>query len=45
MKWILLILVLGVGYAIYTGNMGGARDAAGNYNKILTTKPTSATKN
>ncbi len=38
MKWILLLLVLGIGYAIYTGNMGGARDAASNYNKILGTK-------
>ena len=30
-----LILVIIVGYAIYTDNMGGARDAAGNYNKIM----------
>ncbi len=35
MKWIIIILVLVVGYAIYTNNMGGARDAAGNYNKIM----------
>jgi len=38
MKWIMLLFVLGIGYAIYTGNMGGARDAASNYNKILGTK-------
>lgn len=35
MKWIILILILVVGYAIYTNNMGGARDAASNYNKIM----------
>ncbi len=35
MKWIITILVVIVGYAIYTNNMGGARDAAGNYNKIM----------
>jgi heme A synthase len=35
MKWIIAILVIIVAYAIYTDNMGGARDAASNYNKIL----------
>jgi hypothetical protein len=35
MKWIIIILVLIVGYAIYSDNMGGARDAASNYNKIM----------
>ena len=35
MKWIITILILIVGYAIYTDNMGGARDAAGNYNKVM----------
>jgi heme A synthase len=35
MKWLILIFVVVIGYAIYTGNMGGARDAAGNYNKIM----------
>ncbi len=35
MKWVITILVVIVGYAIYTNNMGGARDAAGNYNKIM----------
>jgi len=39
MKWFLLIVVLFVGYAILTNNMGGARDAAGNYNKLLGSKP------
>lgn len=39
MKWFIIILILVVGYAIFTGNMGGARDAASNYNKILTGKP------
>jgi len=41
MKWVILILVIAVGYAIFTDNMGGARDAAGNYNKLLGSKPTS----
>ncbi len=35
MKWVIIIFVIFVGYAIYTGNMGGARDAAGNYSKIM----------
>ena len=35
MKWIISVLAIVIAYAIYTGNMGGARDAAGNYNKIL----------
>ena len=35
MKWFIIILVVGVGYAIITGNMGGAKDAAGNYNKVM----------
>lgn len=35
MKWIITILVIIVVYAIYTDNMGGARDAASNYNKVL----------
>ena len=35
MKWIIAILIIIVDYAIYTNNMGGARDAASNYNKIL----------
>lgn len=35
MKWFLILFALGIGIAIYTGNMGGAKDAAGNYNKIM----------
>ena len=35
MKWAIIILALIVGYAIWTGNMGGAKDAASNYNKVL----------
>ena len=35
MKWFLIILAVVVAIAIYTGNMGGAKDAAGNYNKIM----------
>lgn len=31
MKWIFLILIIVIGYMIYTGNMGGARDATQNY--------------
>lgn len=35
MKWVIAIFVIIVAYAIYTDNMGGARDAASNYNKVL----------
>ena len=35
MKWVILILVIIVGYAIYKDHMGGAREAGGNYNKIM----------
>ncbi len=45
MKWFILILALAIGYAIFTGNMGGARDAAGNYNKLLSSKPVANPKN
>ena len=37
MKWIISIFVIVIAYAIYTNNMGGARDAASNYNKLLRT--------
>jgi len=40
MKWFIIILVIGLGIAISTGYMGGAKDAAANYNKVLTGKPT-----
>ena len=39
MKLFIIVFSLVVGYAIFTGNMGGARDAAANYNKLLTSKP------
>jgi len=39
MKWAIIILALIVGYAIWTGNMGGAKDAANNYNKLLSGRP------
>jgi heme A synthase len=35
MKWFIIILAVVIGIAIYTGNMGGAKDATGNYNKIM----------
>ncbi|MBD3840285.1 MAG: hypothetical protein IE909_00115 [Campylobacterales bacterium] len=31
MKWVLLIFVAVIGYMIYTGNMGGAKEATQNY--------------
>jgi len=31
MKWIGIIFILGIGYAIVTGNMGGASSATQNY--------------
>lgn len=39
MKWFIIIFVVGIGIAISTGYMGGAKDAAGNYNKILSGSP------
>lgn len=44
MKWVILIIIGLVGYAILTDNMGGARDAAGNYNKLLGPKSTTTSK-
>lgn len=41
MKWILIAIAVAVAIAISTGYMGGAKDAAGNYNKLLTGKPSS----
>ena len=35
MKWVLLIFAAAIAIAIYTDNMGGAKDATSNYNKIL----------
>ncbi len=31
MKWAIIIFVGVIAYMIYTGNMGGAKDATGNY--------------
>jgi heme A synthase len=35
MKWFIIILAIAVAIAIFTGNMGGAKDAAGNYNEVM----------
>ena len=39
MKWFIIIFAIAIGIAISTGYMGGAKDAASNYNKVLTGKP------
>ncbi len=36
MKWFLIILSAIIIYAIYTDNMGGAKNATSNYQKVLT---------
>ena len=33
-KWIFAVFILVIGYMIYTGNMGGAKEATGNYVKV-----------
>ncbi len=38
MKWFIIIFIIAIGIAISTGYMGGAKDAAANYNKVLTGK-------
>jgi hypothetical protein len=38
MKWVMIVAVLGIGYMIYTGNMGGAKKATGNYIKVKSNK-------
>lgn len=35
MKWIIGVALIILAYAIYTGNMGGARDATVNYGKVM----------
>lgn len=35
MKWFIIIFIVIIGIAIFTGYTGGAKDAAGNYNKVL----------
>jgi len=37
-KWILLAAVAGIGYMIFTGNMGGAKNATANYIKVKSEK-------
>lgn len=39
MKWVLIIIAIALAIAVYNGNMGGARDAASNYNKLLRGAP------
>ncbi|MEA3315711.1 MAG: hypothetical protein U9Q30_07655 [Campylobacterota bacterium] len=31
MKWVLLLIVAAIGYMVATGNMGGAKEATGNF--------------
>jgi len=31
MKWVMIIFVAVIAYMVYTGNMGGAKEATGNY--------------
>ena len=38
MKWVIFGFILVVAIAIATGYTGGAKDAAGNYNKVMTGK-------
>lgn len=35
MKWFLILVAVGVGFAILTDNMGGAKSATANYSKVL----------
>ncbi len=37
MKWIIIIFIIGTGIAIYTGNLGGAKEAASNYHNVFST--------
>ena len=39
MKWFIIIFAIAIAVAIGTGYMGGAKDAAGNYNKLLSGRP------
>jgi len=39
MKWVIIILIVVIGIAIGTGYTGGAKDAASNYNKLLSGRP------
>ena len=37
-KWILIAAVAGIGYMVFTGNMGGAKSATANYIKVKSEK-------
>jgi hypothetical protein len=37
LKWIGIVFVLAIVGAIVTGNMGGAKNATTNYNKVMRT--------
>ena len=41
MKWIIILVIGVIGYMIYTGNMGGAKKATGNYIKVRSEKQSS----
>ncbi len=43
MKYAFIIFFLIILYAVLSDNMGGAREAASNYNKLLQNAPTSQT--
>jgi len=36
MKWFIILFAIAIGFAIYSGYMGGARDAAQNYVNVRT---------
>lgn len=38
MRWFILIVIILIAIALATGYTGGAKDAASNYNKILSGK-------
>ncbi|ADG92084.1 hypothetical protein Arnit_0419 [Arcobacter nitrofigilis DSM 7299] len=35
MKWVIIIFAAIITFAIVTGYMGGAKEAAGNYGKVM----------
>jgi len=35
MKWFIITLIVVVGIAIATGNLGGAKSATSNYSKVM----------
>jgi uncharacterized membrane protein YciS (DUF1049 family) len=44
MKWFIIIFIIVIAIAIATDYMGGAKDAAANYNKLLQGKPVTQPK-